>query len=163
LGRIKLIYLRPDHIQSFYNSKLEGGSSARTVRLIHSVLHRALNLALQWGLVGRNPSQMVAKPKPPRAEMQVFNDNQVRSLLMCVAGSRWEALFQLAVTTGLREGELLGLRWSDLDWTTGKLHMQRQLQRISKQGLVFSEPNTAAGKRVIPLGPGTQEKVRAHL
>ena len=81
---------------------------------------------------------------------------------MVVKDTRYEALLWLAVTTGMRQGELLGLRWADLDWQTRKLHIQRQLQR-TENGLVFSEPKSAAGRRVIILGEETVRKLRYHL
>jgi integrase len=86
----------------------------------------------------------------------------VQTLLLAVRGTRYEALYLLAVTTGLREGELLGLKWSDLDWITRNLSIQRQLQRLSGQGMVFSEPKSASGRRVIALGSATIEKLREH-
>ena len=162
LGRIKLKDVRPDHIQSLYNTKLKSGTSNRTVRMIHAVLHVALNQALQMGIISRNPSDAVIKPKLIKKEMKTLTDTQVQTLLLAVRGTRYEALYLLAVTTGLREGELLGLKWSDLDWITRHLSIQRQLQRLSEQGLVFCEPKSASGRRVIALGSATIEKLREH-
>jgi len=162
LGRIKLKDVRPDHVQSLYNTKLKSGTSNRTVRMIHAVLHVALNQALQMGIISRNPSDAVIKPKLIKKEMKTLTDTQVQTLLLAVRGTRYEALYLLAVTTGLREGELLGLKWSDLDWITRNLSIQRQLQRLSGQGMVFSEPKSASGRRVIALGSATIEKLREH-
>jgi integrase len=161
LGQIKLKDLRPDQIQALYNKKLDGGTSARTTLLIHAVLHRSLNQALKQGIVIRNPAQAVNRPKIRRKEMKTLTDGQVRALLSVVKGTRFEALFWLAVTTGIRQGELLGLRWSDLDWLSRKLRIQRQLQRIST-GQVFSEPKSAAGRRLVILGIETIQKLRMH-
>jgi integrase len=163
LGTIKLRDLRPDEIQSFYNAKIESGTSPRSVLIIHAVLHRALNLALRWGLLGRNPAQAVSRPKFKRKEMKTLNDSQVRTLLSASKGSRNEALFWLAVTTGMRQGEILGLKWSDLEWANKRLHVQRQLQRLKDGGLVFSEPKSAAGKRAIVLSSTIIVKLREHL
>jgi integrase len=162
LGRIKLKDLRPDQIQSLYNNKLKSGTSNRTVRMIHAVIHRALNQALQMGVITRNPSDAVIRPKLVKKEMKTLTDTQVQTLLLGVRGTRFEALYLLAVTTGLREGELLGLKWSDLDWITRHLSIQRQLQRLHDLGLVFSEPKSASGRRVIVLGTATVEKLREH-
>ena len=163
VGRIKLKDLRPDHIQSLYNNKLKSGISTRTVRMIHAVLHIALNQALKLGLIGRNPSDAVIKPKLIKKEMKTLTDIQVQTLLLAARGTRLEVLYQLAVTTGLREGELLGLKWADLDWVTRHVKIQRQLQWLSGQGLVFSEPKSASGRRVIVLGTTTIEKLREHF
>ena len=162
LGRIKLKDMRLDHVQSLYNNKLKSGTSNRTVRMIHAVLHRSLNQALQMGIISRNPSDAVMKPKLIKKEMKTLTDAQVQTLLLAARGTRNEVLYQLAVTTGLREGELLGLKWADLDWITRHVKVQRQLQWLSGQGLVFSEPKSAAGRRVIVLGTATIEKLREH-
>ncbi len=162
LGSIKLKDLRPDHIQSHYTARQAAGAGVRTVRLTHAILHHALAQALKWGLVTRNPADAVDKPKLGHEEMKVLNAEQVRALLNAAKGERLEALYYLAVTTGLRQGELLGLRWSDLDWKTGKLQVQRQLQYIAGQGRVFSEPKSAAGRRSISLGSATLERLREH-
>jgi integrase len=162
LGHIKLKDLRPDHIQTLYNTKLKSGTSNRMVIMIHTVLHLTLNQALKVGLIGRNPSDAVIKPKLVKKEMKTLTDTQVQTLLLAVRGTRHEVLYQLAVTTGMREGELLGLKWADLDWVTRQVKVQRQLQWISGQGLVFSEPKSIAGRRVIVVGTATIEKLREH-
>ena len=163
LGGIKLKDLRPDQIQVLYNAKLNAGVSTRTVIYIHAVLHRSLELALKWGLIGRNPVDVVTRPKFRRKEMQTLNDDQVRAFLSCAKGTRLDVLFWIAISTGMRQGEILGLKWSDLDWVARKLHVQRQVQRLPGKGLVFSEPKSAAGRRVVVLSQMTIEKLRAHL
>ena len=162
LGLIKMKDLQPKQIQALYGKKLEHGISSRTVQLIHAVLRRALNQAVNMGMIGRNPALAITRPKVRRKEMKTLSDNQVRTLLSVAQGDRFEAVFWLAVTTGLRLGELMGLKWSDLDWVHRRLHIQRQLQR-QRTGLEFSEPKTAAGRRVIVLGEATVEKLRKHL
>lgn len=162
LGQIKLSDLRPEMIQAAYNRKTAAGVSARTVRLIHSVLRSALNQALRMGLIYRNPATVVYQPKLKETEMKVLDENQVRSLLITAKGHRLEALFKLEVTSGLREGEILGLKWSDIDWENHQLKVQRQLQRVPGMGLMFSEPKSAAGKRMIMLGSQTIVSLKAH-
>lgn len=162
VGRIKLKDLRPDQIQVFYNQNLKNGTSARTVRMIHSVLHCALNHAVKMGLISRNPSDAVTKPRLQRKEMRVLDDNQARTFLMYSSKSRNAAFYHLAVTTGLRQAELFGLKWSDLDWDTMRLHVQRQIQRVKGKGLVFTEPKTAKGRRVVVLGKTTMAILKEH-
>lgn len=162
LGEILLKDLRPDHVQRLYTVKLAGGTSPRTTRLIHAVLHRALNHALKIGLVVRNASDAVTRPKVPRKEMKTLDDYQVRQLIQAAEGTRMQVLIWVAVTTGLRQGELLGLKWSDLNWQTRRMHIQRQVQRRKGEGLVFCEPKSASGRRVITLGMATIIKIREH-
>ena len=162
LGNIKLQDLRPDQIQKLYTEKLASGISPRTTRVIHAVIHRALNHALRQGLVIRNVSDAVTLPKVPRKEMQTLDDYQVRQLVQAAEGSGIQTLLWIAVTTGLRKGELLGLKWSDLDWQTGKLKIQRQLQRRKGEGLIFCEPKSASGRRAITLGETTMNRLREY-
>jgi len=162
LGEIKLKDLRPDQIQSLYNSKQKNNIGAATIRISHAILHKSLNQAVKWGLMGRNPADAVTRPRETKHEMSVLNLEQVKSLLSFLVGSRFEALYYLALTTGLREGELLGLKWNDLDWGSSRLQIKRQLQRIPHEGLHLVEPKSKAGRRAITLGYQAVEKLRGH-
>ncbi|HOR18822.1 MAG TPA: tyrosine-type recombinase/integrase [Brevefilum sp.] len=162
LGNIKINELQPAEIQALYNKKVESGIGVRTVGLIHSVLHCALNHALRLGIIFRNPSDAVYKPKAQKREMEVLDENQARMLLIAAKGKRHEALYKLAITTGLRKGEILGLKWGDLDWDTHQLNVQRQIQRVPQEGLAYSQPKTAAGRRMIILGSDTILALKDH-
>lgn len=163
LGSIKLKDLRPDQIQRLYNQKLSSRVSNRSVQLIHGVLHCALNYALRQGLLGRNPSDPVEKPRQRRPEIKTLNDQQARAFLLASRTSRHATLYYVAITTGLRQGELLGLKWSDLDWGKKQVYVQRQVKRIPKQGIQFLEPKTHTGRRIIELGSATIAHLREHL
>jgi len=162
LGKILLKDLRPDHVQKLYTEKLANGTSARTAQLIHAVIHRALNHALMQGLVVRNVSDAVTRPKVPRKEMKTLDDYQVRRLIQAAEGTGFKTLLWIAVSTGLRKGEILGLKWSDLDWNNGRLQIQRQVQRRKGEGLVLCEPKSASGRRVIISGEKTLDRLREH-
>jgi integrase len=162
LGEIVLRDLRPDHVQSLYTNKLANGVSPNTTRMIHAVIHRALNHALKLGLVYRNVADSVTRPKVVRKEMKTLNDYQVRQLIQVAESEQMRLLLWVAVVTGLRQGELLGLKWSDLDWTSRRIQVQRQVQRRKGDGLVFCEPKSASGRRVIVLGKSTIEKLREY-
>jgi integrase len=155
LGEIKLQDLRPDHIQRFYTATLESGTGRNTVRMCHALLHRALGDAVKWGLLARNVCDAVVKPKAKQKEMSVWDTDQVAQFLRAAQGHRWEALFYLAVTTGLRQSELLGLFWTDLDWQAGKLHIQRQYYRGQ-----LTELKRSSSRRPIVLGKVAIQKLR---
>jgi integrase len=146
-----------------YNSKIECGASLYTVRMIHAALHRSLDQAIRWRIIDRNPAEDVIKPKPARKEIQTLNEHQARQFLIAAQGSRYEALYDLAITSGLRAGELIGLKWSDLDWARGYLHVQRQAQRLPGKGLAFTEPKSASGRRVVVLGQAMMALLDEHL
>ena len=94
--------------------------------------------------------------------MKTLDDYQVRLLIQAADGTRMQVQFYVAITTGLRQGELLGLKWCDLDWQNRRLHIQRQIQRRKGEGLVFCEPKSDSGRRVTTLGKNTVEKLREH-
>jgi len=163
LGDVKLKDLRPDQIQGLYNAKLKSGTSSRTVIEIHAVLHKSLAQALKWGLIGRNPSDAVIRPRKKRSEMKVLTDGQVRVFLSAAEQTRYSAFFYLALNTGMRSGELLGLKWLDIDWIHRRLQVNRQLQHQPGLGLMFTEPKTAAGRRMIVISQTAINKLRKHM
>ena len=162
LGNIKLKDLRADQIQVFLNQLLKSDIGIYTVRKIHDVLKCALNKAVKQDLIIRNPVILVDPPQKPHKEMTILTESQVSQLLVAAKTHRLEALFHLTITTGLRESEVLGLKWSDLDWMKGTLKVERQLERPRGEGVQFSAPKTAFGKRSIKLGGKTIEILRKH-
>jgi integrase len=132
LGRIKLKDLNPGHLQALYNAQIEVGKGVRTIKVVHVVLHKSLKQAVKLGMIGKNPADVVDPPKYQHEEMKIYNDTQVNQMLFTARGDRNETLFNLAVTTGCRQSELLALKWSDLDWQNRTLHIQRQLRRNNR-------------------------------
>ena len=151
LGSIKLSQLRPDHIQSFYSSKLNSGLSNRTVHFIHSILHKALKQAVKWGLMVRNPVDLVEPPAVKRKPPVTWTVEQAREFLNLVKDHRFYPIYVLAMATGMREGELLGLYFEDVNFETGTIHVQRAVQNVPGRGTFLSEPKTKKAKRAIPL------------
>jgi integrase len=162
LGKMKLKELRPDRIDRYYAEMYQAGVGVRTIRYIHSILHRALERAVKYDIISRNPTHKAILPRKQQPEMSVLEESQVSALLIAAKTSRLEALFHLAVTTGMRQGEILGLKWPDIEWKSGILHVRRQVQRVPALVYVFGEPKTRAGKRTIKLGPSTLQALRAH-
>lgn len=160
LGHIKLSELRPRGIQELYDRSLEDGVGIQSVSKLHTVLHSALSYAVKTGILGQNPANPTIPPVPPTKEMDILDEFQVNQLLITAKGHRLEALLHLAVTTGMRQMELLGLKWGDLDWDRQSIVVQRQLARRSYDGRQFVAPKTKAGRRMIALGSLTIEALK---
>jgi integrase len=149
LGAIELQRLSPAQLNAFYRELLTkgrrnraGGLAPKTVRYIHSILHRALRDAVRWGHVVRNVADAADPPKAKTPEMRVWNPAQLRAFLDHVRDDRLYAAWLLAATTGMRRGEILGLRWSDLDLDAGRMAVRRPRILVDYQVQV-SEPKTA--------------------
>ncbi len=162
MGKERLQDILPTHINRLYAQMKDGGKGARTIQLVHATLHAAFNQAVREGYLGRNPVDAVERPKVERIEFQILNEDQSRQLLIAASASPFETIFYLALTTGMRKGELLGLQWSDLDEVKGVLLIHRQLQQIPRKGSFLVPTKTRAGRRQIKLGQGTLSQLRAH-
>src|SRR5829696_1637231 len=164
LGRVKLKTVTPAHVRSLYREKLEAGSSARTVRYIHTTLHKALKQAVIDGLIPRNATEAVKPPQPSREEMHPLTPEEAKLLLQVAheTRDRLEALYVLAIHTGLRQGELLGLKWNDVDLEDGSLQVRRTLT-ITKDGPVFTFPKTAGSRRSVKLTSKVIDALKHHL
>ncbi len=164
LGKLLMKDLRPDIVQRFYDKKLKNGTSKFSLQSTHRVLHKALSHAVVLGMISRNPTEGVVVPRPENKEMKFYNEIQSNQLLMAVKGTRNEALFHLVLSTGMRQSELVALKWSDLDWRNKTISISRQLMRNSKsEEEYFSTLKTQAGYRTISLGDHTIKKLRDHL
>src|SRR5215218_1936162 len=171
LGRLKLEALRKVHIDRLYadllRAKPEGaGLAPSSVRRVHAVLHAALEEAVRGDLIPRNPAARANKPRARQEEVEPLDAGQARAFLDAARGDRFEALYALCLMAGLRQGEALGLRWSDVDLGAGTLRVNRQLQRVRRDGeksgrLVFSEPKNAS-RRTVGLPKRAVEALRSH-
>ena len=119
LGKTRLDRLNALQVQSLYRSKLDSGLSPRTVQMVHLTLHKALKQAVKWMLIPRNIAEAVDPPRPAAKELRPLGSGQVKKLLVAARGEKLEALYVLAVTTGLRQGELLGLKWGTWTYKAG--------------------------------------------
>lgn len=168
LGHIKLSNLTPLQIQGFISdalahpSKTGGGvRSPRTVQRFYMMLNKALNQAVRWQLISRNPCSMVDPPKVAHVEMRALDDAEIAEVLAAAKGTVFRGPVLLALTAGMRRGEILGLRWSDIDMTAGSLSVVRALQD-SDDGLVFKQPKTRKGRRIILLPKSVIETLREY-
>lgn len=162
LGNFKLHQINLIKINRYYAKLVSDERGIRTIRLIHSVLHSALEHALRIGLITRNPSHGAILPRIKYHEMKIFNEEQVFSFLIAAKTSRFRLIYKLAIATGMRQSEILGLKWGDLDWIKGTIQIQRQAQQVNGKGIVFLEPKTRAGIRKIMVGKTILEDLLAH-
>jgi integrase len=147
LGRRKLKTLAPDHVQVLYQRKLDAGLTPGTVRLVHSVLSRALDQAVKWGTVPRNVCKATTPPRAHSEEIKPPDSEQARSFLEEARGERLEALYVITVTAGLRIGELLGLLWQDVDLESAMLRV-RHTKSTAKTGPRFTAPKNGKGRSI---------------
>jgi integrase len=166
IGRVKLEALRKAHVDRLYADLLRGGLSPSSVRRVHAVLHAALEEAVRGDLIPRNPATHANKPKVRQEEMEPLDAEQARIFLDAARDDRFEALYVLCLMAGLRQGGALGLKWSDIDLDAGTLRVNRQLQRVRRDGeksgtLVFSEPKNAS-RRTVGLPQRAVEALRSH-
>jgi integrase len=162
LGRLNLKDLNPAHVRGFYREKLDSGLSAATVRKMHSVLRKALKQAVLDGLIPRNVCEAVKPPKVERKEIKPLDREQAKALLEAASGDRLEALYVLAVHTGMREGELLGLKWEDVDLERGVLRLRRSLVREGGK-TALGDLKTPKSRRSPRLTRAAAKALRGHL
>lgn len=165
LGKIKLEKLTPQHVNKLINDKSKTDLSPTMVAYIRSVLRNALNQAMRWELVVRNAAAMVSLPKKKSDfEPKPLSREDAEAFLKKTIKNRDEALYSVALTMGLRQGETLGLRWSDIDLDNGMLNVRVQLQwtddKPSKPILV--EPKTKRSIRTLKMPPPVVDDLKAH-
>lgn len=148
LGTIKLAQLQPAHVQGLYAAMQASGLAPKTIRNAHGVLRAALGKAVAWGLVPRNVATLATPPRAQSPEFRTLTVEEAKQLGRSVQGNRWAPMLLLALTTGLRQGELLGLKWGDIDFAAGILQVRRQYERDG----AFSMPK-ASSQRRLDLAP----------
>lgn len=169
LGNIPLTQIKPEHLQKYYSEKLSagrcdgnGGLSTRTVRHHHVALHTALESAVKWGVLVRNPADAVTPPRCQQTEMHILDEAGVRTLLKAAEDTPYYALFYMALYTGLRRSELLALRWSDVDLVLCELSVTRTLHHLRDGTFVYRSPKTAKSRRLVALSPSTALVLKKH-
>ncbi len=160
IGEIRLSKLRPLHIQAVYRKVGEKGLSARTALHCHRVLREALHHAVKWQLLSRNPADAVESPRPLRFEIAALGPEDLKRLLDAADQTNYGPLVTVALLTGLRTGELLGLRWQDVDFEHAVLRVQQTCQWLSGEGFIFRQPKSHRSTRPVALSPDTLEILR---
>jgi integrase len=161
LGRIPLSRLQPHHVQALLQDLLTH-RSAKTVRNVHGVLHRALEQAVRWRLLPTNVADLVDPPRVARQEMKALSSDEVRKVLDSAAADPLEALYRLAITSGMRQGELLALRWPQVDLDRGVIQVIATLEQRRNHAPVVAEPKTRRSRRQVQLAAATVESLRRH-
>ncbi len=161
LGKVALDKLSPTIIRRLLAEKTDAGLSPTTVRHIHGLIRNAPGDAEWEELVHRNAARAVRPPALRRPERRALTVEEARRLLDVVRGHPLEAFYVTALTVGLRRGELLGLRWVDLDQDAGKLTVRQTVQRVGGR-LQFTEPKTDRSCRTVPVPAPTVELLRKH-
>jgi integrase len=161
IGQTALQRVSPAQVHDLYAQLERGGASARMRQLVHAVLHRTLSQALKLGLVTRNVCDAVEPPKATAPPMRVWNADEVRLFLAGIKGDPLEALYVLALATGMRQGELLGLQWADVDFDGAALSVRRTLLASGRDPKV-GPPKSKSGDRRIDLPASVVTALWSH-
>jgi integrase len=169
LGKILLNQLKPEHIQKYYSEKLthgrydgKGALNARSVRHHHMALHCSLEIGVKWGLLSRNPADAVSPPHPQRPEMHTMSEDDVHTFLKAAQNTPYYTLFYIALFTGMRRSELLALRWCDVDLILCQISVNRSLHHLRNGKIIFRQPKTAKGRRMIAISPSATIVLKEH-
>jgi integrase len=156
LGNIPLSKLMPEHLQRYYSEKVKAGLSAQTIRHHHTLLHKALQTAIEWQLINRNIADAVKPPRAQRPEMQVWSETEIKQFLEAAKNTPYYTIFYLLLFTGMRRSEVMALRWSDIDFILGEIHINRSLHILRGGIPYFKAPKSATGRRTVALPPSAQ-------
>ncbi len=161
LGHVAIAKLTPADVQAFLNGRSAKGLSPRRVQYIHAVLRRALGTAERWGMASRNVAKLVDLPRGRQREMTPLTPDQARKLIEASRGDRYRAVWITALGTGLRQGELLALRWEDVDLRARVLRVRHSLANVDGV-LTLQEPKTDRSRRAVVLPRSVVTALRAH-
>lgn len=168
IGGGELRHLGASHLNVLYAELLErgrcdgaGGLSPRSVRYVHTIVHRALRDAMRWSKLARNPADLADPPRSRSPETRTWGREELRRFLSSVEEDRLYAAWLLVATTGVRRGELLGLRWADLDLDTGRAAIRQTLSSVAGK-VSFSTPKTTKSRRSLALDPATVAALWRH-
>jgi integrase len=161
-ARVPLARLTPQAIQNAYRDLADRGLSPKTIGNAHAVLHKALQQAARWHLVPANVADLVDAPRVPQRQMRALSPDDARQVLATAADDPLEPLWRLAITCGLRLGELLALRWSEIDLERGTLRVVATLEQWQDGIAVIAEPKTHRSRRQVLLGAAIVDALRRH-
>jgi integrase len=166
-GDFPIQKLRAVHLQEGYARLLQNGGvtgkplSARSVGHCHRLIHLALGHAVTWGVILQNPAALVSPPKVVVEEIEIIRENEIRTVLDTLRGRQLGTIAMLALATGARRGELLALRYADVNLEVGKVQIERSIEQTGA-GLAFKAPKTKHGRRTITIPATVVAELRAH-
>jgi integrase len=162
IGNRPIQKLRAVDLSGLYAKLLrEDGLAARTVGHVHRLLHRALGHAATWGVVQQNVVSLVSPPRVASTEIEIIREDEIKTVLQKLRGRSMYMIATLGLATGMRRGELLAMRWQDIDLDAGKLRVERSLEQ-TKAGLRFKAPKTKHDRRTITIPPLIVAELRQH-
>ena len=161
MGEILLIKLTPSHLQNLLSKKIEEGYARRTVKYIHTITKQMLDQAKKWGLVGTNIAEVVTCPKAEKKQYETLTQNQVNTFLSTLKDDPLYPLYVVFLSTGLRRGEALGLKWENVDLIEGVISIKGIITSI-KGKTTWGEPKTESSRRVIGLPEYTKSVLIDH-
>jgi integrase len=166
LGSARIQRLKAVNFAELYGKlqkpKPEGaGLAPRTIGHVHRLLHRVFGHAVKWGVVANNPVSAAEPPRVKRAEIEILSPDKITTVLRALRGRRLYGVAVIALATGMRRGEIVALRWGDVDLEGGKIRVERSIEQTTA-GLTFKEPKTKAGRRVVSLPPSVVSELRNH-
>jgi len=169
LGAISLAELRPNHLQNYYSNALTkgrvdgtGGLSARSVHYLHRIISQALKHGVAMGIVARNVAEAVTPPRPQRTKISVLSPQDVAKFLEAAKETSFYVFFYTLLYTGLRRGELLALKWRNLDLEMASLHVVASAHMLNNGEYVIKEPKTTNSRRTVALPPSLALLLRQH-
>ena len=160
VGKVSLDKLKPSHVEAWTVELKKRGLAESSIRQAYTILRAALDTAVRDEAIAKNPAAAIARPKVTRTEAAHLTATQVRQLIECAAGSRYAALFELLVSTGLRRGEALALQWKDVDFEKKLVRVRGTLARIDGK-LTVTEPKTMKSKRTIHMSASAERVLKA--
>jgi integrase len=162
LGHLQIQKLRPVHLNELYANLIRAGLAARTVGHVHRLLHRALGHAVTWGVMQQNPASALKPPRVEDTEVEILRAGEIEALLDKLQGRSLHPIAVFGLASGARRGEMLALRWLDINLATGKVKIERSLEQTKAGGLRFKTTKTKRGRRTITIAPSVIMVLRAH-